>query len=319
MGKIDKTAQVAAAPVVKKIAVKASAVENYDEFVILSSEAPLTDIEIILYGQFGAGKTTAMGTASKHWPKTGLPTEKWKGTKPKYVLSDMFWFSFDRGATDGFRERGIAVPEFSVPRFIGTPALWKKAGYTKKPSIREAVDFGLNLAATAIAKHGVEWVAVDTLSSFDASLEAYGRDNMPRSEQKDVDDTRAMYGQMFYGHKTFHDKMRSLGCGLLYSAHAKDMGDLSKLKPEEKKRLITLTAAGMPAFMPQLTGKGAGVYKGDSSLQLVIHAKRLPNGGGLLREAYTVLQDWEAKNRFELSLNEVEKPDLGMMLKKIRG
>jgi hypothetical protein len=321
---VGKTVKAAmpATPATKLVSVKASAVQNFDELVTLSYEALLDAIIILLYGQFGAGKSTAMMTVSKHFPKTGLPTEKWRGNKPKHVLEDMFWFSFDRGATDGFRERGIAVPEFSVPTFMGKEKLWRKAGYSMKPNIMQAVDTGLQLAATAVSR-GVEWIAVDTISTFDAALETHGRKNMPRSESKDSDDTRAMFGQMFYGHKLFHDGLRSLGCGILYSAHAKDMGDISKLKPNEKQRLITLTAAGMPSYMPQVTGKGAAVYKSDASLQLVIHAKRLPKDAkgksAMVREAYTVKEDWESKNRFELSLDPVEKPDLGLMLKKIRG
>lgn len=320
MGKVA-TAQVKPVQAVKKVvSVKAAAANNFDDFVTLSCDAPESDMEIILYGQYGAGKTTAMATASEFFPKSGLPTAKHKG-KPKYILEDMFWFSFDRGATAGFAERGIAVPEFSVPRFMGDEKLWRKAGLQSRPNIRQAVEFGLNLAAAAVSR-GAKWIAVDTLSSFDAGLEAHGRNNMPKGHSQtggEVDDTRGMFGQMFYGHKLFHDAMRSLGCGLLYSAHAKDMGDISKLKPEEKKRLLTLTASGMPSFMPQLTGKGAGVYKGDASLQLVIMAKRDPSTKKLRREAYTIMQDdWEAKNRFELSLDPVEKPDLGAMLRKIR-
>lgn len=314
---MGKVATQTIKPAEKKVSVKASAANNFDEFVTLSYDAPLTDMEFILYGQYGAGKSTAMMTVSEFFPKTGLPTTKHTGAKAKYVLEDMFWFSFDRGATAGFRERGIAVPEFSVPTFQGDEKLWRKAGFASKPSIRQAVDFGLNLAAAAVAK-GAKWIAVDTLSSFDAGLEAFGRNNMPTNSAGDQD-TRAMFGQMFYGHKLFHDALRSLGCGLLYSAHAKDMGDISKLKPEEKKRLITLTAAGMPSFMPLLTGKGAGVYKGDASLQLVIIAKKDPSTKSLRREAYTVMtDDWEAKNRFELSLKPVEEPHLGNMLRKIR-
>jgi hypothetical protein len=263
-------------------------------------------------------------TVSKFFPKTGLPTEKWKGAKPKYVLEDMFWFSFDKGATHGFRERGIAVPEFSVPGFIGSEAQWRKAGFGRKPTIREAIDFGLSLAATAIAKRGVEWLVPDTLSSLDAALEAHGRNNMPKGgAEGDKDDTRKMYGDMFYGHKLFHDAVRSLGCGIIYCCHGKAVDDVAKLKPEEKKRLITLSSAGMPEFLPAITGKGATAYKGDASLQLAIIAKEIPGAKGkerLDRKAYTILQDkWEAKNRFELSLDPIEKPDLGAMLRKIRG
>jgi hypothetical protein len=319
MGKIAHAAKPATAPTEKKVvSVKAAAVQNFDDFVTLSWDTTLDQSLIILYGPFGAGKTTTAATVSENFPKGGLPTKKHSGAKPAHVLSDMFWLSFDKGATDGFRERGIAVPEFSVVRFMGDPKLWKKAGFGKAPNIRQAIEFGLNIATAAVAK-GAKWVVVDTLTALDSALESYGRSHMPTNNSGD-DDTRSMFGAMFYGHKLFHDAVRSLGCGVIYCCHTKDIGDVSKMKPEEKRKLITLVAAGGAELMPALTGKGATVYKGDASLQLAIIAKEIPNKGGLERFAYTIKQQsYEAKNRFELSLEPVERPDLGAMLKKIKG
>lgn len=316
MGKVSQPVKKA---VPKMAMVRAPAAHNYDDFVRLSWDAPEDDRTIILYGQYGAGKSTTALSVSEHFPKTGLPKEKWKGAKPKYICSDMFWFSFDRGATDGFRERGIAVPEFSVPAFMGQEKLWKKAGFAKQPTIMQAVDFGLNLAVKAVSS-GARWFVADTISSFDKSLESYWREHMPQSESKDKDDTRAMYGKLFNAHKLFHDATRTLGCGVIYCMHAKALGDTSKMTLEEKRRLISLSAAGLPSLMPDVTGKGAGVYKGDASLQLVIVVKQIPNSKALSRRALTVLQnEWEAKNRFELSLLPEEDADLGVMLRKIRG
>lgn len=302
----------------KKALVRANAVQNFDDFVPLSWDETLERLTILLYGQYGAGKTTTAATASAFFPKTGLPKERYKGSKPKYVLEDMFWLSFDRGATHGFRERGIAVPEFSIPAFMGDKKLWSKAGLGSKPTIRQAVDFGLNLAVTAVSK-GARWIVGDTITSFDASTEGYEREHMPTNASGD-DDTRKMYGNIFASHKAFHEKLRALGCGLILCVHAKALDDVGKMSADEKRRLIALSAAGMPQFMPAITGKGNSVYKGDADLELVIIAKEVVNKGGLDRKAYTVLKEgWEAKSRFELSLDAVEEPDLGQMFRKIQG
>lgn len=279
--------------------VRKKVVADYDSLVRLSWEV-VCDYTFLLFGQFGVGKTTMAASASEAWPKGGLPKVRHKGAKPSAVLEDMFWISADKGATRSFRERGISVPEFSIPAYLSQ---------NRHANITNALEKAIELAVVAVSKRKAKWVVVDTLTSVDGALESHWRRNCPETKSG-KDDTRRMYGNVFYGHKLLNDALITVGAGVIVCCHAKAIDDISKLSEEEKRRVITLTAIGMPEFLPAITGKGATAWKAHVDLQLALVAKDVPRTG-LVRRAYTISKGWETKSRFELSLP-VELPcDIG--------
>lgn len=288
----------------------------------LSWEDGNEQLVVIVQGQFGSGKTTLAATLSKHFPSTGLATSKHKGP-PKHILKDLFWLCYDKGALLSFRERGIAVPRFDVRSYMAE----------KKCSIIQATEVGLREAEKAIAA-GAEWVIPDTLSTFDKGLDAHWHNIMfkeakadPRNAGKNDNELIEKiqipkYGRMFVYHKMLHDNLMNLGAGVCYLTHSKALVDLGlgssdDREKQKKVRAMVQTASG-GLLVPDITGKGAGVYKADARLQLVVRASK-GVGGKMTRKVSADSPDgYETKNSWELSIQGEQEPHLGKLLAKIR-
>jgi hypothetical protein len=298
--------------------VKKEAVKPVGSLFAPSSEQDLTQTIIVLHGQFGAGKSTTAASVSKYFPDP-LPTKK--ESKVKYDLKDVLWISFDRGGTHGFRERGINVPVFDIHKFRSDRELWKSAGYAQQPNIFQAAEKAAKEAAKLVEAGEVKWVVVDTVSSMDSELVTYYEQHAPQG-RGGTTDTWAVYRSLLQAHKLFHDQITLLPCGIIFCCHSMSAGDDSQLTPDQKAKKLSLTMPGMPGIIPAITGKGAGVYKAHADVQLYIHASpKIGAKGQLERWAYPVKSDQggEAKNRFELSLEPKEEPNLRKILGKITG
>ena len=280
----------------------------------------LEALVVVIQGQFSAGKTTLAATVDPGCPDP-LPTVKHKGP-PKHTLKKVFWMCYDKGAILSFKERGIAVSRFDVRKYMAE----------KKCSVMVATEAGLREAEHAV-QGGVEWVVIDTISVYDKMLDAYWQamllsdkglkdGNDSKSANKLIEEVQIpKYGRMFSSHKMLHDNLMNLGCGVIYLTHSKAMIDLglgnSDDKEKQKKVRQTMTTAAGGVLVPDITGKGAGVYKADARLQLVV--KVVANmKWQLIREVWADPKDgYETKNTFELSIVGKQEPNLRKILAKI--
>ena len=303
--------------IVKKLkpAAVVSKQEKKPNWLQSSDEQSIKNIQIILHGQPGSGKTTTAVSASSYFPDK-LPDKKC--SKITHKLEDMLFLAYDKGATIGLKERGISVQQFDVRSFRGDERQWIRE-FDTRPTIFEASEFGLKVLMDEIRGNTkIQWVVVDTISALDRDLVTYYLENAPLSK-KGEPDTRGAYGLVLCAHKLFHDAVLSLGCGIVYCCHSMTAG--TELSPAQEAVKMTITMPGSPDILPAITGKGALAYKGDSTLELFIHAQPIPGGKGKLqRWAYPVLHpehSAEAKNRMELSLEGKEEPHLGKIIKKL--
>lgn len=273
----------------------------------------------IVQGQFGAGKTTFAATVSKFFP-TVMPTTKHKGP-PKHILKDVFWLCYDKGALLSFKERGIAVNRFDVRQYMAE----------KRATVMQSTEVGLRECAKAV-EAGASWIIVDTVSTFDKMLDAYWQAmlladkglkeaNDSKSANKLIEEVQIpKYGRMFTCHKMLHDNLMALGCGVIYLTHSKALIDLglgsSDDKEKQKKvRQTTQTASG-GVLVPDITGKGTGVYKADARLQLVVRATK--GAAGMVRSVSAEPVDgYETKNSWELSIKGPQEPNLAKIIAKI--
>ena len=275
------------------------------------------NLVIVVQGQYSAGKTTLAATLSKHMPDP-LPTQKHKGP-PKYNLKDIFWLCYDKGALLSFKERGISVPRFDIRACMAE----------KKCSVLTATEMGLREAEKASR----DWIVVDTVSTYDKMLDVYWLGSLIGDKAlKDEDAAKSLsklseevqikkFGLMFNSHKMLHDNLMRFGCGVMYLTHSKaeiDLGLGSADDREKQKKVKQMTSVASGGILkPDITGKGAGVYKADARLQLVIVATKGANGK-LMRQVYA--DSWggyETKNSWELSIQGPQEANMRKILAKV--
>ena len=301
--------------------VKQQAVPQKSSYSGSSWDDALTEnLVMIVQGQYGAGKTTLAATLSKFAP-VPWPMTKHKGP-PKHTLKDLYWLCYDKGALLSFKERGIAVPRFDARIYMAE----------KKCSIMQATEAGLMNVEKAVAA-GAEWVVVDTLSTFDKALDAYWQQalladkglkdgNMDKSMNKLIEEVQIpKYGRMFVCHKMLHDNLMRMGVGVCYLTHSKaniDLGLGTQDDRDKQKKVKAMTQTATSGILsPDITGKGAGVYKADARLQLVVNATK-GVGGKLVRSvSLDPLGGYETKNSFELSIVGTQEANLRTILAKI--
>jgi hypothetical protein len=263
----------------------------------------------------GAGKSTLALSVSKDFPAK-RPTTKFKGSKRKN-LSDCFVIGVDNGATDCIYDLGLECDVFDINLFMAEEDLWREADFTEPPDLIEALEVAGNEAIRHVYELGKKWIIVDGPSTLDLKLNKYYQENCPEG-RGGKRDTRAMFGLIAVSHIGFADALMEIAAGVIFVCHSKAFSD--DLTPDQRKQKISTVAAGMPDIVPAITGKGALAYKAPASLELAMFATEQPGGQGLDRNVYTILtENAEAKNRFGLSLDPIEKPHLGRILKKIKG
>lgn len=308
-------------PVVTKSSTKALGTKPTLEGVRMSHEAPMKPI-IVIQGKYGAGKTMLAATISDDFKS--LPIAKHKGP-PNQVLNDLFWISFDEGATLGFRERGISVKEFDVHDWMSK----------KKCSILTATEKALIELEKAVNHYGIQWVVVDTVSQFDKGLEQYwvnilrqGK-NLEDLNPAEVDDKIQIpaYKRMFNSHKMLQENLLNLRVGRIYLTHAKAIGTFKLGNPDEQAKqakarsaLQTANAASLAeaGLEPDVTGKGAGGYLAPA--RLILFVKKVRGvGNASSREVWAepTSEGYTTKNSFELSIVGKQEPNLKKILEKI--
>ena len=251
--------------------------------------AGLRKKRVVAHGPPGSGKTFFAASLSKSWPKS-LPAKKW--TK----LSDVLWVPFDSGALDGLLEQKIEVPSIDVDAILE----------------EEDVLGALEEITDIVYDESPEIVVVDTVSKLDKEFLGFWNENAPLAKGG-AKDGYAIYREVLATHRRFHANFDALPCDVIFLCH-------SKPRPESADR--KQRAGGLPGMSDidmDLTGQALNIYRQDSSLVVSIEAVPVGNGK-FQRFAWTTPhKGFEAKNRFQVSLDEKEPAHLGKMYAKIEG
>lgn len=275
------------------------------------------DPEIVgAHGGIGTGKTFLAATISQFWP-TDLAA-RLKGTGKKVALEDVYWFEIDSNATAGFSTIGVEVPKFNLQAVMSREAEWKKYGFTRRPSIIEAMGKFVALLKDRVAKGQTRFAIIDTVTALDGSLIVY------HTKIADADTGQA--GNKYYkwqlnfaAHQLFHDSLKWSGANLVYCMHSKAVDEDTT---SAKKKNQTVLMAGGAQFAPAISGQSAAVYKRDMTMQLLCKVSREPGkkgAGSLVRKIITDVQsDGETKNRYGGILPLEMDPNLRAIYKAVR-
>lgn len=268
-----------------------------------------------IHSQPGNGKTFCAGSASKFWPK-----DLTKKQTKKVDLNDVVWISADRGATDGFKERGINVPYVvDIPWIMRAPIKGEDKPYAS--NILDALPLAIEIAYARVEQGETQWVVVDTVSSIDRMLNTYWEQNVPKSNSG-KEDRFAMYRLIMKYHSQFYEAMSLFPCGVIFLAHTKA---LIEGEGDAKTKSKAMALAGDNDLAPSITGKSLETYTANVSTEFALEAIRVPgwkpgDGYDFARWLYPVGgRGYRGKNRFQLSLGTKEKADLGEIVRKIRG
>lgn len=258
-----------------------------DKYVGSSADKEMSGA-ILVHAPPKVGKTFFSGTGSKFWPKE-LPS------KTHVNLADMLWVSFDAGAVDGFKEMNISVDE------VDGAAVLSDYG----------VDKGLPKLMDIIEENtkGRRFVVSDTVSMLDTILVDYYESRAPEGN------TWWAYKKILEANRRYYTRLISTGVRNIFLFHSRVVNEAL---PNAAKKKAAQQTSGMGDIIPDISGQGRKVYVGNASLEGVILCKKVPGSSKLTRtfHGYPVA-GFEAGNRFNLNLAEVEPADLSYILEKV--
>jgi hypothetical protein len=188
------------------------------------------------------------------------------------TLTDMLWLSFDSGATEGFKQQGMTVPELRLAQ--------------EGDQLLKVIAEAPMLAKKAIETAGVKTVVVDTITAFDEQLVNYWR-------QKGLEKWD-LFGAVKASHYKFAMAVKALKAHVVFIAHAKALMDAADATQTAK-----IQAAGYAKIVPDITGGALNHYRRDSSFILPCVAGKENNEEG--RWFYSLSsKGYEAKSRYVL-------------------
>jgi len=283
-----------------KAAVKKRDPDVLSKFVLSNVDMPF-DGDILIHGPPKVGKTFLAASASEFCPEV-LPAEK------LVALEDMLWLQIDAGATDGFHEANLLLPD----RVINVRKVIAETG-----SVERGLMMALDVARMVLDKcPEIRYIVTDTLSAADKFICEHWDTNCPlsRTGEKIV---QMGFGMVFNTHKRFYNRLSLLPCNLITLCHSRVLIDDGQNTQEAKKR----KAEGIPGsfdIVPDITGKARNLYVGNASLELVVMAKKNPRTGKLMRTVAPYgANGFEGGTRFQV-LEEEEPAHLGQIFQKIR-
>lgn len=271
--------------------------DKWEQYLKSSSDVTTEGVYII-HGPPGSGKTFLAATASQYWPEEVPPASP-------VELKDMLWLGADAGATAGFQELRISLPDRYLD--IGTMLAAEGANRGIKYAI-EAVNHILS------ENSEIENIVVDTLSTVDKLFNVYFDGTCPTNKDG-IKDTRAMYGNMKTAHTRFHSRLRGTGKRIIYLAHSKALRDTDDTEQANNRKAAL--PVGVNDIIPDITGSGKNVYINDASIEMVLLATR--KGKEFKRIVYPMgAKGFSGKSRFQASLDEQEEPNLRKIFNKIQ-
>ena len=244
-----------------------------------SAAGTLKNFHAIITGAPGHGKTFSTITLSEHCP-ADFRTIVRDVPKPKQDvrinLADNLYWTFDKGALDGFRGQGYSAPQIDASTLPKTVDL---LGELNK---------GFDLVAAEVAKGKTKNLIIDTVSALNEKFEAYWK----LKGEKGWD----LFGAVAASHSSFAYNVRSLGCNVFFLCHLKALKDGADMNPGELNRT---RAAGLAVIVPDITGKSLNNYRKDASF--ILPTLREKQQGVEGRFYITApIRGYDAKSRIEL-------------------
>jgi hypothetical protein len=123
---------------------------------------------------------------------------------------------------------------------------------------------------------------------------------------------------MLAKHTDFYEQCRNVAPCVMFLCHGKAEIDLDDNDQERRASVLKTASGGM--ISPAITGQAKRVYKGPAAMQLAVLTRAIVKNGKRRLERFVSpikTEDYETKNRFELSLDAKEGAHLGKILKKI--
>ncbi len=252
----------------------------------MSNTLTLGNVRAIVYGSPGVGKTFSAVTLSEHCPadfshiRVKTPIKRAQAV----TLKDTVWVSFDAGATTGFEEQGIIVPEYPLAN-VPPLELQKKLDEVAK-ELGESVRAGIT-----------KLIVIDTLSAFNEML-------LYRQQSINNLDKFNLYAAVLADHKRFLGPFKALQCHILVHAHARAM-----METDDVNALRRIKAAGGGTIHADVTGQSLNLYRRDATFILPVmrQVRLVPDpaapGKNLSVDGhwfYTKHADFECKTKIQL-------------------
>lgn len=212
-----------------------------------SAEGTLKNFHAIISGSPGHGKTYSTITLSEH-----CPADFSHLVKPSYAkrevpinLADNLYWTFDKGALDGFKGQGFSAPQLDA------------ATLPKEVDILVELNKGFDIVAKEVAAGRCRNLIIDTVSALNEKFESYWK----KKGEKGWD----LYGAVAASHSSFAYNVKTLSCNVFFLCHLKALKDGTDATAGE---LNKQRAAGLATIVPDITGKSLNNYRKDASFIL---------------------------------------------------
>lgn len=204
--------------------------------------------------------------------------------------SKLLWLLFDRGGVDSLADVNVDVPVMDFSTMSGL-------------EVMNALKEQRNVIKERVAKGLTKTIVIDTATVLDRLLLVYHAERYEKF---------ALYNAQLAAHSFIFGFLKSLPCNLVVLFHEKL---LAAFDDAAKARLAAQGMSEGKATI-DLTGQASSLYRGNSSLILVQHRQKEPNG----LYSYWLCPDFpnaETRARFSCLANR-EPAHLGKLFQKIR-
>ena len=274
-----------------------------------------------LYGEFGAGKTTAICSASEQWPFE--PGQPLKRLPRKLVLEDVGITGWDRKTING-----ILALNIRPCHFLDMMTLAAKHDWDIIDSMAESTEEMLEICDKD--KAVTAW-GHDTITSLGTLLEAHWLHpkNIPTTLGGEENTQRA-WNHIRNAHLEYHKAAFEVPGRVdpIFTFHPKAIELFSQTKNADQRKVFEakkkLRQGGdsTVSVTLDLAGSGYRYYMANADLILVVEDRRIRRGSKTTHEHVFHLENTidgkQTKNRFRHLFNAEEPAHLGTMLAKIR-
>lgn len=271
-----------------------------DQLVTARSSDDLAQehLRLMFHGVPGCRKTFTALTASKYYPKEGIPSPV------RVDLKDMIWWSFDNGALRGAPEMGLNVPNVFDMSHL--------KGHDLFAGVAQAYTGTMEILGK---KEEDYWVVIDTASSLDTKLTIHWKGLIEKAAREDGKkyDKWAFLDAILASWDKFFQTTSTLPCHVIYLSHSRAVRDGDDAAAQAQSRAkhlpglasieIAVTGGAKDRFRRNMDIYGPIIYDRNKDASFIY-----PDGG----------RGFEGRSRFTRYLEEIEPAHLGPILEKCR-
>lgn len=278
-----------------------------------SSDLFLKRKRVLVYGAPKVGKTICGLTISEQ-----APVELASGKPPKKftTLEDTLLLNFDEQGMESCEPLNLAVPTIDLSPYSYAARMQDKG---RLAEFNVALDKAFEQIYDRVAKGITKAVIIDPVSTLNVIFVGY------HTSIADDGNKERIYEGVLDKHMRVTAMIRALQCDYVILAHAQakfirnSRTDPTQGKNAEIRGQADSMGGEFEEIQPEVSGKGAGLYKKATSIQTAIFKKLgkdgqpdrrylMPNGG----------QNSEGGHRYADLLDREEPAHLDMMFKKLR-